>query len=273
MSLIINFAKTNDNIKAILLNGSRTNPNAKKDKFMDYDIVYVVESTKSFIENKNWISYFGQILIMQEPDNSNLFSLEVPNECKFTYLMQFNDGNRIDLTFATIDFAKRICVEDSQTMILLDKIKIFPELLVPSEESYFIKKPKENEFLACCNEFWWTSTYVAKGLWRRNYIYSLEVYNQNVHPELMNLIRWYIGIENNFKVTSGKYDKYFESLLSREMYDELLETYPSSSEQSLWRSFKTTCSLFDKLAKQVSHRLGYEYDVIESENVMKYIFR
>ena len=271
-NLIMNFAKSNDSIKAVLLNGSRANPNSVKDEFMDYDIVYVVESTKPFIENKGWISYFGKILIMQEPDNSKLFALEVPNEDKFTYLMQFDDGNRIDLTFAITKFAKKICKEDSQTIVLLDKTNSFNDILPPSDKSYFVKKPTENEFFACCNEFWWLSTYIAKGLWRKNLIYSLEIYSRDVHPELMNLLRWYVGLENNFEVTSGKYDKYFGKLLPSRMYKELLKTYPEANEESLWESFKTMCSLFDDVAKRISYKLGYRYDDKESKNVIDYIF-
>ena len=271
--LIMDFAKSNDQIKAVLLNGSRTNINAKKDMFMDYDVVYVVKSTKPFIENKNWISYFGQILIMQEPDNSDLFNVEIPNEDKFTYLMQFTDGNRIDLTFATVEIAGKICKEDSQTKILLDKANIFSKLPLPSDKSYFIKKPTENEFLACCNEFWWISTYVAKGLWRRNLIYSLEVYNQNLHLELMRILRWHIGLENNFEVTSGKYDKYFKDLLPSEIYDKLLKTYPFADEKSIWKSLKIGCELFEEVAKQISDRLNYKYDDRENQNVMDYIFK
>ena len=56
--LILKFAEENKTIRAVLLNGSRANPNAKKDIFMDYDIIYMVDSPKIFIENKNWISYF-----------------------------------------------------------------------------------------------------------------------------------------------------------------------------------------------------------------------
>ncbi len=271
-NLIMNFAKSNDSIKAVLLNGSRANPNSVKDEFMDYDIVYVVESTKSFIENKNWISYFGKILIMQEPDNSNLFDIEVPNEFKYTYFMQFDDGNRIDLTFGCMEFAKKICKEDSQTVVLLDKTNSFNDVLPPSDKSYFVKRPTENEFLACRNEFWWLSTYVAKGLWRKNIIYSLEMYNQNVHPELMKMLRWYVGLKNDFKVTSGKYDKYFEKLLPSEIYNRLLKTYPSSNEQNLWKSFEVMCKLFNDIEKEVSFNLCYKYNDIESKNVINYIF-
>lgn len=270
--LILNFAEKNSLISAVLLNGSRANPNAKKDKFMDYDIVYVVDKTEPFIKNKDLISYFGEILIMQEPDNPNLFVPEYPNEEKYTYLMQFTDGNRIDLTFATPEFAKIICKEDSQTIVLIDKNNIFSEIPSPSDKSYYIKRPNENEFLACCNEFWWLSTYIAKGLWRNQVVYALEMFNQNVHPEFMKMTRWFVGINNDFKVSSGKYDKYFKKLLPSEVYDKVLKTYPTASIESMWESLKMMCDLFDKFSNKVCIALEFKYDRQQSKDIMDYIF-
>ena len=88
----------------------------------------------------------------------------------------------------------------------------------------------------------------------------------------MNLLRWYVGTENDFKVTSGKYDKHFKNLLPPEIYNKLLKTYPAATEKSLWESLKTMCNLFDEVAKQISFRLDYKYDGIQSKDVMKYIF-
>lgn len=68
--LIMNIAKADDRVAAVYMNGSRTNPNVPKDIFQDYDIVYVVRETKSFIEDKEWIHKFGKILYMQYPDES-----------------------------------------------------------------------------------------------------------------------------------------------------------------------------------------------------------
>ncbi len=130
--LILDFARKNNLIKVVLLNGSRAKPNAQKDKFMDYDVVYVVDNTQSFIENKDWIKDFGKILIMQEPDNPNLFVSEVAIEEKYTYLIHFKDGNCIDLTFATIEFAKKICLKELYNATLLDKHGIFSKLYAPN---------------------------------------------------------------------------------------------------------------------------------------------
>lgn len=40
--LILDIAKGDDRIRAVYMNGSRTNQNAIPDIFQDYDIVYVV---------------------------------------------------------------------------------------------------------------------------------------------------------------------------------------------------------------------------------------
>ena len=41
MKAIISFAENNDLIRGVYMNGSRANPKVDKDKYRDYDIVYV----------------------------------------------------------------------------------------------------------------------------------------------------------------------------------------------------------------------------------------
>jgi len=43
MGLILNAAREDERIRAVIMNGSRVNPNVKRDCFQDYDIVYVVK--------------------------------------------------------------------------------------------------------------------------------------------------------------------------------------------------------------------------------------
>ena len=68
--LFLDIANNNDRILAVYMNGSRTNKNVPKDIFQDYDIVYVVEKTADFINDRLWITQFGDIMYMQYPDES-----------------------------------------------------------------------------------------------------------------------------------------------------------------------------------------------------------
>ena len=70
LDLIINTANEDPRIRAAYLEGSRVNPTVQADIFQDYDVVYVVEETKSFREDPSWIDRFGKRLYMQYPEDS-----------------------------------------------------------------------------------------------------------------------------------------------------------------------------------------------------------
>ena len=53
LDLILNFTRNNDAVRAVVMNGSRVNPNAKGDPFQDYDVVYFVRSVQ-------WTFYVGK---------------------------------------------------------------------------------------------------------------------------------------------------------------------------------------------------------------------
>ncbi len=72
LELILGVAEKDARVRAVYMNGSRTNPNVAKDAFRDYDVVYVVTETKPFVENPDWISVFGEAAMVQEPDRNDL---------------------------------------------------------------------------------------------------------------------------------------------------------------------------------------------------------
>ncbi|MEJ2511620.1 MAG: aminoglycoside 6-adenylyltransferase [Anaerolineales bacterium] len=94
-SLILTYAEKDENIRAVLLNGSRANPTVKKDIFQDYDIVYYVQNMMPLIRNQELMDYFGESMILQLPDDMGINKYSEGD--RYGYLMQFNDGNRIDL--------------------------------------------------------------------------------------------------------------------------------------------------------------------------------
>ena len=92
--LILGYANADENIRAVILNGSRANPNRKPDPFNDFDIVYLVRDLTPCKE-KAYYKDFGEILVCERTDESELFKEHFPEFV--CYLMQFADGNRIDL--------------------------------------------------------------------------------------------------------------------------------------------------------------------------------
>ena len=67
--LILSTARADPRIRGVVLNGSRANPNAPHDFFQDFDIVYLVTDLAPFTSNLEWIHRFGELMILQLPDD------------------------------------------------------------------------------------------------------------------------------------------------------------------------------------------------------------
>ena len=267
--LILSTAREDDRIHAVYMNGSRTNINVPKDIFQDYDIVYVVDETESFIKDKKWIERFGEILLMQYPDESPYFPSDKQN-C-YGWLMQFSDGNRLDLHVETIEYAKEHILDDSLCEILLDKDYILPMVKAASDVDYQVNKPLKSQYLFTCNEFWWCLDNVAKGLWRGEIPFVQDMLNLCVRKQLERMLSWKIGILTNYSVSIGKSGKYMYRWLTKDEWDLYLSTYVSSDIEECWNGVKIMCDLFEKTAIFVGLELGYEYNQVEAKNCRSYL--
>ena len=100
LDLIVNTARDDDRIRAVILNGSRANPGSPRDIFQDFDIVYIVTDVVSFTADAHWIERFGEMMVLQMPDDMR----DPPPDKNdgFAYLIQFTDGNRIVLSLGLL---------------------------------------------------------------------------------------------------------------------------------------------------------------------------
>jgi aminoglycoside 6-adenylyltransferase len=270
LTLITNVAKTDERIRAVLLNGSRANPNITKDKFQDFDIVYIVNEIKTFLNDHTWIDIFGERLILQMPDGM-AFEEEKSSNVAFHYLMLFKDRNRIDLTIFPVDKLENEFKQDSLTILLLDKDNLFTNLPAPGDIDYHIERPTEKMFTDCCNEFWWVCTNVAKGLWRQEITYTRDMLEIPVRKMFLKIIEWYIGIETGFSVSFGKGGKNMQAYLSPVLYDKILLTYPDANSGNVWKALFIMTDIFSELANKISRNLGFAYNSIEDYNVKEYL--
>jgi aminoglycoside 6-adenylyltransferase len=267
--LIINIAKKDERILAVYMNGSRTNNHVPKDIFQDYDIVYVVTETQSFIEDKVWIHLFGEILYMQYPDENPAYASDKVNF--YGWLMQFKDGNRIDLHVESAEHAKEHISDDKLCKILLDKQSILPEILTSTDVDYWVKKPSEEQYLAVCNEFWWCSNNIAKGMWRREMPYVQDMANFHVRKQLEKMLAWKVGIITEFSVSVGKSSKYLYRWLDKADWEVYLSTYFNCDIEAAWDAIERMCDLFSGTARWVGNRLGYTYHDAEGENAKAFL--
>lgn len=258
MKILIDFAMNEDKIRLVTLEGSRTNKNIPPDIFQDYDISYFVTDIDSFKENDQWLHVLGNRILMQKPEDMELFPPELGNW--FSYLMLFEDGTKIDLTLIPINEAGDYFTNsDGLVEVLLDKDTLIKNKVIANDRQYWIKKPTAREFDDCCNEFWMVSTYVVKGLARKEILFAIDHLNEIARPNLLRMMAWKIGSEQGYTFSVGKNYKFIDRYLPKEDWEKLLSTYSGNGYQEMWQSLLTCYELFRTYSKAVSESLGYQY--------------
>ena len=116
MKTILDFARKNENI--------RVNSNIPEDSFQDYDITYFVTDRESFIRDDKWLSAFGRIIMMQKPEDMELFPAE---EEGYSYLILFDDYTKMDLTLLELDQLEGYLKEDGLRTVCWIRIAVWRE--------------------------------------------------------------------------------------------------------------------------------------------------
>lgn len=162
LGLILQIAKKLQ-VDAVALSGSRTNPKVQTDEFQDYDLVYVVDDIDNLTSDLSWLDQFGKRIIEQHNILGN----------RRLYLMLFEDGNWIDLTLCPKEHINEWVASEADYTVLVDEKDLF-ESYSPSPQRFWTSPASETDFEKTCNEFWWVSAYVVKGIYRKQVIYATD---------------------------------------------------------------------------------------------------
>ena len=257
LNLILQIAKKIQ-VDAVALSGSRTDGQAPKDKFQDYDVVYVVEDLDTLTRDLAWLDQFGTRIIEQHNILGN----------RRLYLMLFEDGNRIDLTLCPKDHINEWVDSEAGFTVLEDKKGIF-ETYSPSPQRFWISPASETDFEKTCNEFWWVSAYVVKGICRKQIIYATDHLYSICQQELLKVLAWQVASDRG-AVDIGKNYKYLFNYLPIEKEKEFSALLDFSSLDKITQTLFATMSIFHREAQDLAQKIGLDYDREMAEKMIDY---
>ena len=257
LDVILQTAKTLQ-VKAVAMSGSRTCLNVPKDEFQDYDVVYIVDDLDNLTSDLSWLTYFGGRIIEQEVSLGN----------RRLYLMLFEDGNRIDLTLCPKEHIQEWVDSEAGFTVLEDEKGLF-ESYSPSPKRFWIHPATETDFKNSCNEFWWVSAYVVKGICRHQVIYATDHLYGICQQELLKVLVWQVAADEG-KVDVGKNYKYLFNYLPNTKEKEFSSLVDFSSLDKITQSLFATMELFHQEAQFLAKKMGFDYDKEVAEKMIEY---
>jgi len=257
LNLILKTAKKLQ-VEAVALSGSRTGTKAPKDEFQDYDVVYVVDDLDNLTSDLAWLDQFGKRMIEQH----------VLLGHRRLYLMLFEDGNRIDLTLCPKEHIKEWVDSEEEFIVLEDEKSLF-ESYSPSPKRFWITPATETDFEKACNEFWWVSAYVVKGICRNQLIYATDHLYGICQQEFLKILAWQVASDKG-TVDVGKNYKYLFNYLPTEKEKEFSDLLDFSSIDKITQSLFATMKFFHQEAQSLAKKLGFYYDKEVAEKMIQY---
>ena len=245
-------------VDAVALSGSRTNQKIQTDEFQDYDVVYVVDDLDNLTSNLAWLDQFGTRIIEQHNILGN----------RRLYLMLFEDGNRIDLTLCPKKYIQEWVESEADFMVLEDPKGLFAPYS-PNPQRYWTSSASEIDFEKACNEFWWVSAYVVKGICRKQLFYATDHLYGICQQELLKVLAWQVASDNG-TVDIGKNYKYLFQYLPTEKEKEFSALLDFSSVEKLTQSLFSTMNLFHREAQILAQKMGFDYDKEVAEKMIQY---
>ena len=257
LDLILQIAKKLQ-VDAVALSGSRTNQKIQTDEFQDYDVVYIVDDFDNLTSNLSWLDQFGKRIVEQEVTLGH----------RRLFLMLFEDGNRIDLTLCPKEDINEWVDSEACFTVLVDDKGLF-ESYSSSPDRFWIHPASETDFKKACNEFWWVSAYVVKGICRKQVIYATDHLYGICQQELLKILAWQVASDNG-TVDIGKNYKYLFQYLPAEKEKEFSALLDFSSLDKITQSLLATIQLFHQEAQSLAQKMGFKYEKEVAEKMIQY---
>jgi aminoglycoside 6-adenylyltransferase len=257
-------------IRALVLTSSRARADDSVDRLSDYDVIVAVTEAAAFAANGDWVSGYGRPLARWS-DEDELYGMT-------TYFrgVVYSDSVKVDYTVWPDALLERVAAAEALPealdvgyRVLLDKDGRTLGWPAPMYRAHIPAKPTEAEYRALVEEFWWDTTYVAKGLWRGEIAFAKFVLDYDAKfVALRRFLEWRIELDHDWSLRPGAYGRGLERRLPAEIWSELSLTYVGTDIEDNWNALFRTTALFRRVATEVGDALGYPYPLEVDEEVI-----
>jgi aminoglycoside 6-adenylyltransferase len=259
------WAEETPEVRAIILTGSRADPDRSLDDYSDFDIEVFVSSVRTFVEERSWISRFGNVLVRWPPHPAPTGDPDWT-----TQLIQYDDGVRIDFQFTERHPRDGHSLAEPYRLIV-DK-EGFADQLPPSLSRRPVTPPTAQSFYDRVNAFWWDSIYVAKALYRRELNYARYMLDYALRFEIAGpLLKWHIGCRRGWDINVGIYGRFLAAYLDEPVWELYKRTFASADTEENWTALFAMVDLVHLLGIDIARAMEFEYDSNTDREVTVYI--
>lgn len=255
----IAWAKTQSDIRLVLLLGSRARTETPADEWSDADIVIVSSEPDRFRTATGWLGEFAApLLTFLEP---------TPTGTGEERRVLFAGGLDVDFTPIPVSYIEQIAANgwppETAAVVarglraLLDKDDLFATIAHQMPALLAATPPTQEQFLNLVNDFWYHAVWVAKKLRRGEMWIARGCLGCYMKGRLQTMLEWHARATHGWSYDTWHDGRFLDRWADPRAVAELPDIFARYDANDVRRALFANMALFRWLASETAERLGY----------------
>lgn len=270
---VIAWAKADDNIRAVILEGSCATQ-YHEDALSDYDLNIYTHHPEQYLNDAQWIYDLGDVILYKKTQFA-FYDDVIPMR-----LVLFRQRRRIDFSFwsptvlADLTHGRKI-YESYQNgyRVLVDKDQQAVSLPVPDGTGFVVAPPDRAQFMQTLYDVWFEAYAAARQLARGDVWYAKLIENRSFKDGLFMMALWHHQSTRAWlpDPTLHLWGKRFEHWASEDLRAAIAEGFSPYDVEATWRSVLNMVELFNRLARDTAAQLHIPYPEEAEAGTLAYL--
>ncbi len=265
----VEWARHQDDIRAVLVIGSTVRRDHPADKWSDLDLLLFSTAHTQYFHQSDWLHNIGRVWLPILDDKRS-------DGCP-EYLVIFEGGFKADFLFFPMTELERLIQADPLPnayfrgyQILLDKDGLAARIPPSPFGSPQRHQPTAQEFNNTVNHFWYAAFREARSLVRQD-LWTVKQHDRVLKDHLLTLIEWHAQSCHNRDYDTWHNGRFMSEWVDPQNWAEIHNTFGGFDALSSWTALQASIVLFRRLAAETADALGYTYDSELDTNISQYI--
>jgi aminoglycoside 6-adenylyltransferase len=258
LTSIMAWCEKSDIVQALIQTGSLARKDGTADGLSDIDVEIITSVPSALMANDDWLHQIGEVItvLRLHPEDGQEWA---------TRLAIYSGGVKVDFTLAGIERVRSMI--DARALdplyergyrILLDKSGVTTDL--PAATCFLAAPalPRQAEFRALVEEFWFEAFHVPKYL-ARGELWLVKQRDWAMKELLLRMIEWHASIRNSGSIDTWHLGTRMHEWTDRETRAELQGIFGRFDAADALRAFEATTKLFGRLGREFARTANLEY--------------
>jgi aminoglycoside 6-adenylyltransferase len=260
----LRWAEGRDDIRVVLLIGSRARRDHPADDLSDLNLVLFTRDIQAYHAPPDWLAEVGVVWV----------SVPHPRDDGYPeYLAIYEGGCKLDFNFFPLPMLEELVHWNALRRgyhILLDKDGLAGQLPPSPFASPAREKPSREAFETVVITFWYNAYQVAKSI-RRGELWVVQTRDHDLKAGLLQMVEWQVQAQHDWNTDTWHGGRFLSEWVSAPVYESLRETFAHLEAEDHWRALLAGMRVFRQLAAEIAPLLGYTYAEILDNQITHYI--